>query len=290
MRIPTISDTRVICKMPDLEKLNGSKPERQHIVDHGVIQRPDGKWQLWACLRGVKVGRLIYGWVGNDLDSIWKNDGIKMRADASWGEIVREDGEESLGAPFFLNHNDKHYCFYHSGGIRKLVSENGIDFKRIENPKISKPASLTNLASIPGGRDIMIMEHDDLFYSYATETTSDRKRSYVMSSISSDLENWHDEIIVSEGGKGGGGPVDAESPFVLNIDGYFYFFRTSSMTFRTCVYCSKDPRSFGINDDSKLLTELNIKIPEFFKHNGQHYMTHISEDFQSVLLSKVNWT
>ena len=61
------------------------------------------------------------------------------------------------------------------------------------------------------------------------------------------------------------------------------------MTFKTVVYRSKDPQDFGINDDSKLVTELNEKILELFEYENQWYTTHISEDFQSVLLSKINW-
>lgn len=66
---PIVSNSITICTMPDLKELNGNIPKDQHIVDHGIIQADNGKWQLWACLRGVKVGRLIYGWEEDSLES-----------------------------------------------------------------------------------------------------------------------------------------------------------------------------------------------------------------------------
>ena len=278
-KTPIIGESKTICTMPDLKELNGDNPKNQQIVDHGIIQAENGKWQLWACLRGVKVGRLLYGWDGDSLETEnWHQVGIKMRANPDFDENIKENGEEQIGAPFFIKEKDKYYCFYHSKGIRVAQSTNGVDYNR------QKP----NTTSIPGGRDIMIMKHNNLFYSYATTSTLEGE-SYIESATSNDLINWSEAKIVSKGGKGGSGVVDAESPFVVFIDGYFYLFRTSSISFKTVVYRSEDPQDFGIDDDSKLVTELDIKIPEIFFYDNKWYITHISEDFQSVLLSEINW-
>ncbi len=278
-RIPETSEPLTICTMPDLKEFNGEKPENQHIVDHGIIQAKNGKWQLWACLRGVKVGRLLYGWEGDSLETEnWRHAGVKMRADAEAGELVKSDGIEAIGAPFFIKNAGRYFCYYHSNGIRVAASDDGVHYERLT----------PNTTSIPGGRDVMILKHDELFYSYATESTVDGE-SFVESSVSSDLVNWSESTIVSKGGKGGSGAIDAESPFVVFVDGYFYLFRTSSITFKTVVYRSEDPQAFGIDDDSKLIAELDLKILELFEHENQWYTTHISEDFQSVLLSKVEW-
>ncbi len=282
-KIPKIEKGISICKMPDLKELNGDNPEGQHIVDHGIIRANNGKWQLWACLRGVKVGRLLYGWEGNSLETEnWKHSGIKMRANPDFGESIKENNEEQIGAPFFIKENNEYFCFYHSNGIRVAKSTDGINYDKLR----------PNTTSIPSGRDVMIMKHERRFYSYVTNTikdSNDELISYVYTATSADLVNWSKTKIVSQGGKGGSGPVDAESPFVVFIDGYFYLFRTSSMTFKSVVYRSKDPQDFGINDDSKLVCELDEKILELFEYENQWYTTHISEDFQSVLLSKINW-
>ncbi len=279
---PIVSNSITICTMPDLKELNGNIPKDQHIVDHGIIQADNGKWQLWACLRGVKVGRLIYGWEGDSLESEWKHAGIKMRVNADYDEFIKPNNEEQIGAPFFIKKDDEYFCFYHSKGIRVAKSADGVNYERL------KP----NTTTVPGGRDVMIMKHNDLFYSYVTNSVKDENDeliSYVHSATSADLINWSEPKIVSKGGKGGSGVVDAESPFVVFIEGYFYLFRTSSMTFKTVVYRSEDPQEFGIDDDSKFVCELDEKILELFEHEGQWYTTHISEDFQSVLLSKITW-
>jgi len=278
-KTPVIREPKTIRTMPDLKELNGDIQKNQQIVDHGIIQAENGKWQLWACLRGVKVGRLLYGWEGDSLDSEnWHQAGIKMRANPDFDENIKENGVEQIGAPFFLKENNKYFCFYHSKGIKIAQSTNGVDYNR------QKP----NTTSIPGGRDIMIMKHNNLFYSYATMSTLEGE-SYVESATSEDLINWAEAKIVSKGGKGGSGVVDAESPFVVFIDGYFYLFRTSSISFKTVVYCSEDPQDFGIDDDSKLVTELDEKILELFEYENKWFTTHISEDFQSVLLSEISW-
>ncbi len=276
---PKIGEPLTICSMPDLKELNGAIPEKQQIVDHGIIQAENRAWQLWACLRGVKISRLIYGWEGSSLEKgAWRQAGVKLRANADAGENFPREGVEQVGAPFFIEEDGHYYCFYHSNGFRVVRSVDGVNYKR----------GIPNTTSIPGGRDVMIMKHKGLFYSYATTTTSDGK-SYVESATSTDLIDWSESKIVSRGGRGGSGDVDAESPFVVFVDGYFYLFRTSSVSFKTVVYCSEDPQSFGLDDDSKFVAELDIKIPELFQHENEWYITHISDDFQSVFLSRVDW-
>ncbi len=280
-KMPIVEKPLTICTMPDLKELNGDNPKGQHIVDHGIIQAKNGKWQLWACLRGVKVGRFLYGWEGDSLESEnWRHAGIKMRANSDLGENISENNIEQIGAPFFIKKDEDYFCFYHSNGIRVAKSADGINYDKL----------IPNTTSIPGGRDVMIMKDNNLFYSYATTTIKnddDELISFVESATSADLINWSEPKIVSQGGKDGA--VDAESPFVVFVDGYFYLFRTSSITFKTRVYRSEDPESFGINDDSKFVCELDEKILELFEYENQWYTTHISEDFQSVLLSKINW-
>jgi len=105
---------------------------------------------------------------------------------------------------------------------------------------------------------------------------------------SKDLKRWSDYTIVSAGGIAGNGPVSAESPFVIKIDGYYYLFRASSMTFKTYVYRTDTPYHFGVNDDLKLITQLPIKAPEFIYYDGQYYISDLS-DFKGIKLAKLNW-
>jgi len=266
--------------MPDLGELNGPIPRKQNVVDHGFL-RTEGGWLLWACIRGCAVSRLIYGWTGESLHAgPWQEDGIKLRADAESGEPAGE-GNEQVGAPFFVQRENRTYCFYHGNGIRKLVSEDGGPFER------------RGLAGMPGGRDIQILEHAGEYFSYATITDKDpdapeKLTSWVVASRSKDLENWDGNYVVSKGGKPGDGHVDSESPFVVFLDGYFYLFRSSSITFLTYVYRSEDPLDFGIATDAKLIAEFDIKAPELLLVDGQWFISDLY-DFQGLHLTKMEW-
>ena len=269
----------MICTMPNLGELQGPVPRKQQIVDHGFVQAENGKWQLWACLRGTAVSRLIYGWEGDSLEAgPWKPRGVQVRADSRYGESIR-NGQETAGAPFFFHRNGKYYCLFHSDGFRLLESDDGVEYARVEQ----QPGS--SATGIPGGR-VMVLKHQDTWYSYATLTVG--KSSHVVAGSSQDFVHWTPGIIVSQGGRGGSGSVDAESPFVVFLDGYFYLFRASSISYKTFVYRSRDPLAFGIDDDSKLIAEFQIKAPELIYHQGNWYISDL-HDFQGIRLARLKW-
>ena len=275
-----------IALMPDLGELNGPDPKKQNIVDHGFIRDAHGNWQLWACLRGVRVGRILYRWEGRSLEQgPWEPKGIAARADKRFGERVAEDGTETIQAPYFRKIGDTWYCFYNSAGIRYMTSGDGVTYARATDREGS------NLLGAPGGRDVMILEHDGTFYSYATvsEVAPDgAKRGYVVGSSSADLKAWTPGIVVSEGGQGGSGLVDAESPFVQYLDGYFYLFRSSSMTGKTYVYRSENPLRFNVNDDRGLVAVLPVWAPEVIHDQGRWYLSDLGK-FQALLLHRMEW-
>jgi beta-fructofuranosidase len=273
-----------ICESPDLDSLNGPDLSKQHVVDHGFIQDATGKWHLWACIRGTRVGRLLYGWEGESLeDGPWTHTGIKARADTTWGEQKGE--QESIQAPYFMQIDGKYYCFYNSVGIRMMTSADGAHYQR------EKVKDNNNILYEKGGRDVMVMEDDGKYYAYSTVTTVARDGwlwGFVIVRTSTDLNNWGDYTIVSEGGRAGNGPVSAESPFVQKYQGYYYLFRASSVTGTTFVYRSEDPYNFGVNDDSKLVAELPIKAPEIIYHEGQWYISDLA-DFKGIKLARLQW-
>jgi hypothetical protein len=279
-------------KMPDLKEMNGPLPRKQHIVDHGFVRSQNGKWQLWACMRGTKIGRLFYGWEADSLNQIqWKEKGIVMRADSSYGERVRPD--EIIQAPYFFQTKGKYYCIYNSAGqVRLMDSEDGEHYKRIswdgKNYGLFAVAGTDQVA----GRDPMLFQDDDgTYYVYVCQTvrTPDNfSHSFVTVRYSKDLKSWGDFSIVNAGGKGGNGPVSAESPFVVKMNGYYYLFRASSITFKTYVYRSESPFEFGYNTDEKLVAEFPIKAPELINDKGQWYISDLS-DFQGIKMAKLEW-
>jgi len=273
-----------LCRMPDLGELAGPDPARQHIVDHSLIRDANGDWRLWACLRGAAVGRLLYGWRGGSdlLAGAFEPVGVAARAERRYGERVGEDGVEAIGAPFFLRHEDRWLCFYHSGGIRVMTSRDGIAYQRAAD---WGPDG--NLSGIPGGRDVMVLERDGRYFSYAT-VTEDKTRSYVISAVSEDLKRWKSKRIACEPRPEANTAVASESPFVAHLDGYYYLWRASSTDFQTYVYRSEDPQDFGVRHDDKLIGVVPVKAPEILRVDGQWLITDL-HDFQGIRIAPLSW-
>lgn len=275
-----------IGEAPDLDSLNGDDLKKQHVVDHGFVKDASGKWHLWACMRGTKVSRLLYGWEGNSLtdQKIWDQVGVVARAQPEWNE-QKNGTKEQIQAPFFLKEDSIYYCFYNSAGIRLMVSDDGANYER---PKFKDDS---NLLYEKGGRDVMVMKEGDKYFAYSTISTiakDDWLRGFVSLRTSRDLKNWSDYTIVSEGGRAGNGVVSAESPFVQKYKDYYFLFRSSSSTGTTFVYRSKDPYNFGVNTDEKLVAELPVWAPEIIRENGEWFISDIA-DFQGVKLARLKW-
>lgn len=273
-----------LCPMPDLGDLAGRDPERQNVVDHGFLRESDGSWRLWACIRGAACGRLLYEWTGRGFDgAAWKPRGVAARADARWGESV-SGKTESIGAPFFVRQPERTLCLYHSGTVRVMERTGNDAFKRVD-----WNGDGVNVVYPHAGRDVMVTRFGDRWFSYTCVTVAGTPaRSFVMLRTSPDLHDWSDYIIVNEGGIMGNGPVAAESPFVVHVDGFYYLFRSSSITFDTAVYRSETPYHFGVGDDSKLVTILPIKAPELVFHGGNWYCSDLG-DFQGIMLHRLRW-
>jgi hypothetical protein len=157
--------------------------------------------------------------------------------------------------------------------------------------RIPLKGAYDNLLYEGDGRDVMVMHHDSLFYSYSTVNKVSRDgwlSGFIILRTSSDLLHWSDYTIVNEGGVAGNGPVSAESPYVVHFQSHFYLFRTSSITGKCYVYRSETAWIFGVNDDSKLVAILPVKAPEVFMHNDQWYITDL-DDFQGIRLYRLNW-
>jgi hypothetical protein len=277
-----------VTTMPNLGELNGPNLNKQDIVDHGFIEAANGKWQLWACIRGTAAGRILYRWEADSLTQrIWEEKGIALRSDTVWGEQAAP--QERLQAPHFMKIGDKYYCFYNSKEVRVLTSPDGENYTRLPDGRGAN--CLYHANGVCTGRDVMVLKDDSLYYLYSTITysmTGDWNESYIIVRTSTDLKHWSDYTVVSEGGKAGNGPVSAESPFVVKINNLYYLFRASSITFKTYVYCSETPYNFGVNNDSKMVAELPLKAPELIQWKGQWYISDLA-DFRGIRMFKLKW-
>jgi hypothetical protein len=177
---------------------------------------------------------------------------------------------------------DTFHCFYNSGGIRLMTSRDGKNFTRAGTPPDG------HLLYGDGGRDVMVLPIEGVFHAYSTVSTTDG-RGYIALRTSRDLKTWTPLKNICEGGRGGVGPVSAESPFVVARDGFFYLFRASSNDGTTYIYRSRTPDDFGVNDDSRLIATLKVKAPEIIDHGGEWFISDLA-DFQGLKLARLKWS
>jgi hypothetical protein len=217
---------------PDLGELDGGA--EQETVDHAIFQSCDGKWHLWACVRGTMIGRLFYEWEGDSLQQgPWRPKGIAMRADRAHGECINDwDAEEWLQSPFVLTADGRYYMFYggHNTeqGVCQICLATSLDGRAFQRHHDAQGFSRVFLG--PGqSRDPMVLKVGDLYHCYYSGNDPGKpKPGKVYCRTSPDLLHWSSYREVGWGGHSSGlGPWSAECPFVVYLDGYYYLFRTS---------------------------------------------------------------
>ncbi len=297
-RLPVLdSDPWHITGYPDMGDLAYNPPEHEP-VDHAIWQARDGSWHVLSCVRGTKVGRVLYEWESLSLEQpFWKPLGITMRVDRAAGESINDwFGEEWIQAPHVILHNDVYWMFY--GGhntelgecqICLATSQDGRTFERYKSSQ-----GYSRLFVGPGeARDPMVMQvGNDWVCYYCGFDTGTRRPCKVYVRTSSDLINWSDHRDVSWGGfTSGAGFWSTECPFVVFLDGYYYLFRTSEYRSpaRTHVYRSKDPFNFGLGDDSMWVTTLRVAAPEVVQVGDQWYISSVEDLKGGIQLFKLKW-
>ncbi len=281
---------------PDLGDL-AYGPEHE-IVDHAIWQSCAGQWHIWACIRYTKVGRVFYGWEGSSPEQHnWSPHGIVMRADKSYGENVNDFfGEEWIQAPHVILHNDVYWMFYgghntelNESQICLATSQDGRTFERFKNRE-----GQSRLFVGPGdARDPMVLRVGNQWVCYyCGNKTGLKQPNIVYARTSSDLIHWSDNRAVSWGGfSSGTGPLSAQCPFVVYVDGYYYLFRTSEYysPARTHVYRSTDPFDFGLNNDSKWVQTLRCAASEIMRDGDQYYISSVEDMKGGVQLFHLRW-
>jgi len=268
------------------------------VVDHAIWQSADGKWHCWSCIRGTKIGRLLYGWVGDTLEQrTWKPEGIVMRAEAKYGESINDwSGDEWIQAPHVIQHDGKYWMFYggHSTELGECqiclaTSTDGSTFERYQNEQ-----GYSRLFVGPGEvRDPMVIRIGKQWVCYyCGHDTGRRMPCKVYARTSQDLLHWSDHCEVSWGGfTSGTGLWSTECPFVIEKDGFFYLFRTSEYRSpaRTHVYRSEDPFDFGLGNDSKLVATLRVAAPEVIEVGDDLYISSVEDLKGGIQLAKLKW-
>lgn len=275
-----------IVRDPDLGPLTSSE---QQPVDFAIWQAADGTWQLWSCIRKTKCPgktRLFYRWQCKNLtDSDWEPMGIALQADPGFGETPC-----GLLAPYVLKINGVYHLFY--GDWEHICLATGVDGKTF-----ARQLDVENKSGMfgegPGAitRDPMVLPVGKQFYCFYTAHPN--KQGAVYCRVSQDLRSWRKSKIVASGGSAGTGPSSAECPFVHfhRPSSAYYLFRTQryGVDARTSVYRSKDPLSFGINDDSKLVCVLPVAAPEIIESDGSYYIAALLPSLKGIQVARLKW-
>ena len=277
--------------------------DRQEPVDFAIWQAADGTWQLWSCIRNTTAGgengktRFFYRWQGKELaDADWQPMGIAMEADPSLGETPG-----GLQAPHVVKVGDIYHLFYGDwANICHATSKDGKDFTRV----VQANGKTGMFTEGPGNntRDVMLLEHDGLWYAYYTAYPNRQGMVYVRTT--KDFKNWSESKVVSFGGQAGTGPGSSECPHVVKLGPEeFYLFKTQTYGQpkaggirergppQSSVYCSKDPTMSGINqDDRYFLGTLPVAAPEIIFHKGQYYIAALNQGaLDGIRIAKLKW-
>ena len=310
---------------PYLGALQGLTPEEaaeagkrpQECVDHHVFQSDDAMWQLWACIRHTKVGRILYRWESSRLETVdWRLTGESIRCDAGAGESLDDYyGEEWLQSPYVIEVEGTYYMFYggHGTGIDSggrprpsvdgrrdpladcqiclMTSPDGRSWKRHHNGR-----GQSRLFLGPGEtRDPCLIKIDGLWHMYyAGYHDGDPLKCGFYLRTSSDLIRWSDWQLVhfDTSGRFGSGGWNCECPHVVTRGGYYYLFRTEDYnSAATHVFRSADPRDFGIGDASAhYVGPLAVAAPEIIlSPQGGEYITSNHHTVTGTEICRLRW-
>jgi len=315
---------------PDLGNLNGKKPypgfsigETQECVDHHIFQTEDGSWHLWGCIRSTAVGRILYHWKAESLTrKHWKQTGEYIRADASYGESLQDDGysdlnkDEIIQSPFIIHNNGLYYMFYGGGPTRTdllghslpkddpgitwqiclMTSKDGKNWTRLQNKD-----GHSRLFKGPGFvRDPCVlkieMENENLWLLYyAGYFDNNLYKPAFFVRTSKDLISWSDNMIIHYdiSGMFGSGSCSCECPHVAKREGYYYLFRTEHYpSGKTHVFRSENPFDFGIvNARDKFVCSIYCAAPEIIvdSKTGEEYITSNHDLTSGTQICKLKW-
>ena len=298
----------------------GSIGEHNAAVDHHIVRDQYGTYHLWGCVRATAVGRVLYHWESDDLTRApWRDTGEFIRADAAAGESIDDwFGQEWLQSPYFVEVDGTYYMFY--GGHRAGIDATG---KRVSgwsndntdhrsDPSLQQICLMTSadgrswtrhrnadgasrLFLGPGEtRDPCLIQIDGVWHMYyAGYFDYDKPEEGAGFAVrtSTDLITWSDWQLVHRDPRNGAGRTQAECPFVIYKEGYYYLFRTVDYYHsNTLVFRSEDPCDFGIGDaSSKLVGRIPCAAAEIYTFDDREYLSSSHDPQVGEMICQLKW-
>ncbi|HEX5051323.1 MAG TPA: hypothetical protein VFZ65_06095 [Planctomycetota bacterium] len=276
-----------IAHNPDLGDLGSAV---QQPVDFTIWQAADGTWQLWSCIRHTNCGgatRLFHRWQGRLTDPDWHPMGVAMQANPLLGEIPG-----GLQAPHVLRANGIYHMVY--GDWLRICLATSVDgkvFTRFVNAN-GQPDLFTG--PYLGTRDPMLLRIGDLYHCYYMGSLPGASyESAIFCRTSADLAHWSESMMVSAGGAASSPatPFDAECPFVLERNGWYYLFRNQvyGPNAQNTQYASRNPMCFGVGDDRYRIGTMPVAAAEVVFDNGQYYLAALTPGLDGVRIARLRW-
>ncbi len=237
------------------EKGEPTLRDHQQVSDFTIYKAANGKWQLVSAVRATKfpgTNHFLFRWEADDInDTNWEERGIFYTTHDFPDEAGYAEGV--FFAPHCIQDAGTFYMFHNSDGTAHvLTSKDGIDFQLHRNDK----ASYTLFETGEAGRDLMVLDNrlrDGLWYVYyasydPTRTElNDRQFTDIYVRTTKNLTGPFSQPTAVGMGTPDRPPsiehypanfVNAESPFVIYHDGFYYKFEQGF------VVASRDPNNF----------------------------------------------
>ena len=259
MKIPYVSG--------DWRSLFRPQQYGNYVNDHSLIKDSKGLWHLFG----------ITSFGGNPPDERYFTHGVGTSLD---GEFIEQKPVIDRGtlawAPCVIEKDGDYYMFYGPSPTSLAVSPDMYEW-------FGTNVTLKNEPLMGAHRDHFVLKLDDGSYLMYVSGIY-KRRSAISCFSSSDLLTWNFEGYALSSGENA--PLNPawgamESPFVVKKDDEYYLFVTYTNCARdnycnTMVFCSKDPKNFGVFDGDegdRPITVLNTHAPEIVEENGKYYIT-----------------
>lgn len=287
-RVPRLAGPWVrLTDRPPLERWATAKAEP---VDFTLFPAKNGRWQLIACIRHTAhpgKGRLLYRWSSDQLTRPgWRPDEIFLESRPEW-----ENAEGLMQAPHCVIDQGRYHLFYNSAGAHLMTSSDGITFTphRTEN----------GYTLFKMGRDVMIFDDRTrhgrwiAYYTAVEPGLNPRTRDHTVKVRTAPALTgpWsHEETDVGTLTEPPAGYLFAyaESPFVLERDGWYFRFE------QMLVYASRDPLRWPASPVANLIPNdpMRYLAPEIVSEGGRDYIAAYGwrgNNPRGIFLAPLEW-